>query len=171
MPYHGDLIAAGDPALTQIVKAFGILLGEMDDIDGQPVHVFVDRDDSEPIQPAERPAIVVRVVDVSLDERLDGGSSTVQVHAGTFDLDFYVDADMADNVSFQHNKMIADAMALIQADAHGSPPSWTLGGRLYELVPMSVTAASDVVPAAGVSILTFDGRWQTEFADWTKIVF
>lgn len=149
-----------DPAQTQVIDALHAALETITGIDD--LQVFTDRDDSEPIQPGERPAIVIRVVDVSLDERNEQGEAT-QMHAATVDLDFYVDADVADHITKQHNVMIAAAIAKINED-------WTLGGLVFWNTPMSVSAHADAVPAAGVAILTLDIRWLTKFNDWTTII-
>lgn len=147
-----------DPALTQIILALQARLT----VAGGP-NIFVNRDDSEPIQPSERPAKVIRAVDVSLDERMETGESA-QVHAATIDIDHYADADMLDNISFQHNADIAETVALLHQD-------WTLGNLAYEMIPMSVTANADAVPESGVAILTLDVKFQTAFGDWTRIIF
>lgn len=146
-----------DPAVTQIVAALRTRWLGL----SPAVNVFVDRDDSEPIQDHERPAIVIRVVDVALDERMEMGDSA-QVHALTIDTDLYLDADVVDNLSAQHNLLASRMVAKIGED-------WTLGGKVFEFTPMSFTASADVVPAAGVGILTWDAKTQTALWDWTDI--
>jgi hypothetical protein len=146
-----------DPALTQVVNALATQIT----VTNGP-GVFVDRDDAEPIDGSERPAKVIRVTDVVLDERMETGL-TAQLHIATIDIDHYVDTDTSDNLTFQHNADLADTVALIGADD-------TLGGKVFELVMVSVTANADNVPDSGVAILTLQVKFQTHLYDWTVLV-
>ena len=148
---------AGEPALTKVIVKLQDRLSSLPGIT-----IFVDRTDDEPVTPDERPAIVIRAVDQVLDERQEEGEDAQQ-HSVTIDLDFYVDADTLDNIGFQHSKIIADAVALIQAD-------WALDNHLFDLSLQSITSAADSVPATGVAILTMEVKYLTLFADWTVII-
>lgn len=145
-----------DPALTQVI---GALKGLLDPLTG--VNVFADRSDDEPVQETELPAIVIRAVDVSFEEQMEENSGALD-HAATIDIDFYVGSDTADNMSFEHNQMMADGWALIAADK-------TLGGKVVWLRPMSISARADDVPAVGVAILTLGAMFRTSYDDWTEI--
>lgn len=127
------------------------------------VKVFTDRDDGNPIQPEERPALVARIVDDQLDYRQEMGEGA-QVHALTIDIDIYVDCEMFENISAQHRRLGALVVAKLAED-------WTLGGLLFVLTPASFTTSAEAVPDAGVAILTLSGQGMTAAGDWTQIIF
>jgi hypothetical protein len=147
-----------DAALIQITSAIKAQLEAAED-----ANIFADRDDAEPIQESERPAKVIRCTDVVLDEYMEQGLSS-QLHEATFDIDHYADADSSDNLNTQLSNMIAATVPLLAED------NWSLGGKVFEFVFLSVTANADDVPDAGVAILTFKVKFLTPLGDWTTII-
>lgn len=147
-----------EAALTQVITALAT------QITHTGFQVFVDRDESEPVQEEDRPCAVIRTPDISADEMAaENGEATIDWHA-MVEIDFYEDRTDSDNISFAHNERIAHVWTLIQADP-------TLGNKVYWLAPAGVTANSDQVADLGVAIFGLDVRWMTRFDDWTAIIF
>jgi hypothetical protein len=147
-----------DAAIIQIVKT---LQEQLTVTDGPGI--FIDRDDAEPIQPAERPAKVIRVTDETLDEMQEMGRGA-QLHIATIDIDHYEDSNVTDNLNSQLANEMAATVALIGADDK-------LGSKVFELTFVSAIANADDVPDAGVAILTMQVKYLTELYDWTTIIF
>lgn len=146
-----------DPGLTQVTNAISTQIAR----DG--VNVFVDRDESEPIQPEERPAIVVRVAGGPLNEANEQGESVINWRP-TFELDHYIDTDSAANITFAHNQMVADTWALLVADR-------TLGNLASMMTPAEVSSDPDRVADVGVATFSLEVWFDTAFDDFTRIIF
>jgi hypothetical protein len=147
-----------DPANIQVRDGLKTLLEE----GGRTV--IVDRDtDAEPIQPEERPCIVVRITDVTLDERQEMGGGCQQ-HVATIAMDHYDDTDTAEDINSSLSASIAETIALIGTDPH-------VGNKVVELTAVSADANSDNVPDVGCATLTMQARYFTKLFDWTTIVF
>lgn len=148
---------AGDPAIVKIVNALADVLA------GVPqVQVFTDRNESEPLSESEVPAIVVNMIDTSLDERQEHGFHA-QIHTATIHLDFYENFEAFNSISFRQQEMIAQAAAFINAD-------WSLGGRLQELTFIGVSNASNAQADEGAAVLELRIRFVTHFNDWTVLI-
>lgn len=147
-----------DPAIKQVVDQLAAQITE-----ASGPSIFTDRGDAEPIQDGERPAKVIRVTDVVLDEYMEQGRGA-QMHIASIDIDHYEDIDSTDNLNSTLAASVADTVRLIGADD-------TLGSRVFELTMVSVTANADDTPDVGVAILTLQVKFLTDLYDWSVIRF
>lgn len=147
-----------DPGLTQVTKALQTVITH------PGFKVFVDRDESAPVQEEERPCAVIRTPDIAADEMSSQEGEAVINWQAIFEIDFYEDSQDSDNISFAHDARIAHVWTLLQADD-------TLGSLVYWMAPAGITANSDQVADVGVAIFGLDLRWMTKRDDWTVIIF
>jgi hypothetical protein len=143
-----------EPAIRKVVKALQQRI-----IPIPQVHVFIDRSRVDAVGEDERPAIVIRVSDMSFDQ--DGQGETV--HTAAIELDIYEESLTFESITARHMAIIRDVIEAVHSDR-------TLGGLMQSFEERGATSDEDEVPDLGCAVLTFEAQFRTPRGDFSTIL-
>lgn len=121
---------------------------------------FIDRSDADPIPEAQRPAGMIRLLDVSFSMHTEMNQT---IHRATCHVEFVSDGGCGETIDLVNQRGIADIVAVIGNDR-------TLGGMVHEIEENAASGAEADGADVGSALLELDVVWFTPRGDFYTII-
>lgn len=147
---------AGDPAIRKVLVELRDLLSGI-----AGLNVIIDRDEKEPLEGDELPAVVIFITDWDFTQ--PEGEQGQTKHVVTGDMEFQSGGDGIGEIDAVNQVSISEVNAQIHTDK-------TLGGRLENLAIFSASGQSQGGVMIGAAIVRFEAVFWTPNDDFTTII-